>query len=245
MVADTVPRVYQIPRSKVIQAHQLHGRSVPTVTNLVCPYCKVPVAFYSPEWTQGEVLGQKKLVPCPQCQNAVGFIVITDGQNIFRLFVDAEQPVREPLASFEDLTDDEFPEPLRRTYLTALELLSIGKHDAVAITCRSALEGVVGEFRGSQLGRENLAVALRGLAQQHEKLSAPILGLANTIKDGGNFAAHYNSQRETAPEDAEQMVEFLELLINLLFVIPGRVEELAKSIHDDPDEGEPPAESVA
>lgn len=54
--------------------------------------------------------------------------------------------------------------------------------------------------------------------------------MQDAVAAGGNFAAHYNADRETSADDAELMIEFLELLINLLFVIPGRVEELAKSI---------------
>ena len=56
--------------------------------------------------------------------------------------------------------------------------------------------------------------------------------LSDAIREGGNLGAHFDFEREPNEETATQMIELLDYLIEYLFILPKRIENLKNAIEN-------------
>jgi Domain of unknown function (DUF4145) len=114
----------------------------------------------------------------------------------------------------------QIPSELRRSFRESIGCQESGHYLATALMCRRTLEGICIHYLGSV---QNLAAGLRKL---HEKgiVDDRLLEWAEALRNDGNLAAHDFNVRIT-PEDAEDLVDFTEAILDYVFVLRDRFEE--------------------
>lgn len=76
----------------------------------------------------------------------------------------------------------------------------------------------------------------KSLAKQLEilpkyvELQKPIILLGDAIRKGGNLGAHFDLEKEPDKLTATLMLELLDDLIDYLFILPQRINELRQQI---------------
>jgi hypothetical protein len=117
---------------------------------------------------------------------------------------------------------DEWPENVGRFWVQAHRSLADENWDAAAVMARSALEGAVREQKasGGNLKRQIDDLASKGLLP-------PIMKeWADTLRELGNVSAHPKpDQPPTRPEDARDVVRFLDFLLEYLYSLPHQISE--------------------
>lgn len=121
-----------------------------------------------------------------------------------------------------DEAPEYWPDEIRRYWIQTQRSLQAENWDAAAVMARSAMQ-----------------VALRSHNASGDNLKSEIISLANSgrlpplmkewsdnIRELGNDSAHPKpGQPPTAPEDAKDIVEFLDFLLEYLYTLPKRIQD--------------------
>jgi hypothetical protein len=112
------------------------------------------------------------------------------------------------------------PTELRRSFQEALQCHESGHYLATALMCRRTLEGVCSHHLGKV---KNLSQSLKEL---HSKqiIDDRLYEWATALRDDGNLAAHDMSAR-ISQEDATDLVDFSEAILDYVFVLRDRFVE--------------------
>lgn len=229
--------MYRVNDDAIHSYSNINGWNVPDAADIVCSNCRSRGTFRLDNWIwDHEVRGKPKRTTCPKCREQTVFIWLdapqagTNGTG--RLYVDAEQPERQPLPGLDLVSESEFSGGLRRAYMSALNVLNIGEPEAGAAAIRRVLEGIVKHLVPTEKQSEPLARLIAKLSDAVD-FNQPFSALATAIKDGGNLAAHFDEeQATTSMDDAFSMLRLLELVIDYVFVMPKRVEKFRASLTD-------------
>ncbi len=113
---------------------------------------------------------------------------------------------------------DDIPEPIKSEFEEANLCYAIGAFRACISMCQIALEHVWHEQ------------SVSGLAELKDKgiIPARFYDRANEIRLWGNLEKHQLVIEPVSPEDAEQLLGYLEILLNEAYVEPKHLDELAK-----------------
>lgn len=68
----------------------------------------------------------------------------------------------------------------------------------------------------------------------HVELQQPLLTLAHAIRVGGNLGAHFDLEREPDDRLSRFAVDMLDYIIEYLYVLPRRIEQLHTHIEELP-----------
>ena len=60
------------------------------------------------------------------------------------------------------------------------------------------------------------------------------MSIAKALQAGGNLAAHFDSDKDVDEHSASAMLEMLEDLIDLLFVLPHKIDTLKAQLSGPP-----------
>jgi Domain of unknown function (DUF4145) len=113
----------------------------------------------------------------------------------------------------------QIPAELRRSFAEATRCQESGNYLATALMCRRTLEGMCAHHIGKV---RNLSA---GLKELHKKrvIDDRLFEWASALREDGNLAAHDLSARMTK-EDAEDLIDFSEALLDYVFVLRARFE---------------------
>lgn len=228
--------MYRIPASAV--AKWMKGPSdyhVPRALDLVCPACQKAVTFVTADlWDSQNVRGMPLNVRCPRCGDTVTVLRLGGIDNSgARLYIDAEDPARQPVADLDLVPDSVISPALKKAYQSALNVLAIGEAEATAVTCRRVLEGITRKVLPDEVTTTNLSRRIQELTKQHDKLAQPLVELSDTLREGGNLGAHFSDETETSIDDARRMVDLLDYLITYLFVLPQQIHRFRSEVLKD------------
>lgn len=120
---------------------------------------------------------------------------------------------------------EHWPDEIQRFWLQAVSSLQNENWDAAALMARSALQVALrdkGAF-GKNLKQEIDNLAKKGILP-------PIMkDWSNEVRLLGNISAHPQpGEEETSPEDANDIVEFLNFLLNYLYDLPKQINDYRK-----------------
>lgn len=151
-----------------------------------------------------------------------------------------EGTVRVPISDV--IESSELSTPLKRAYKSAVNVVNAAEWSASAVLCRRLLEGVTKAVLPEDEQKLPLAKQLLELPK-HRDLAKPILELADAVRKGGNLGAHFDLEKEPDREVGTLMLELCEDLLQYLFVLPTRIQNLHERIErlgarDDHDDGE-------
>ena len=120
---------------------------------------------------------------------------------------------------------DHWPESIGRYWLQAKSNILAENWDAAAVMARSALQATLRdcEAKGKTLKQEIDDLANKGILP-------PIMKeWSDQVRELGNDSAHPNpSQDPTNPQDARDIVHFLDFLLEYLYNLPHRIKEYKK-----------------
>lgn len=115
-----------------------------------------------------------------------------------------------------------WPEAIGRYWLQAKRNIAEENWDAAAVMARSALQVALRDNKavGSNLKQEINDLAVKGILP-------PIMkDWSDHVRDLGNDSAHPDpSQGATDPQDARDIVRFLDFLLDYLYSLPHRIQQ--------------------
>ena len=169
------------------------------VANKACPACKQPASFFG---VYGDMSEAEKRYD-------------------FSLFIYSPKKKILPMP----LLPDDFPVPLARALRGAIDALNAGNFPAAITSGRRTLEGIF-KYRVPEEDRGKKLYQLVEQVAQDPQIAEPISALSHAIRAGGNIGAHFDMSSEPTQEVAMQIVELLTYLIEFLYVLPKRIEDL-------------------
>lgn len=111
---------------------------------------------------------------------------------------------------------EDIPQPIRSEFEEANLCFAVKAYRACVSMCQITLEALWHEQQVS------------GLDQLKDKISATLYNGANEIRLWGNLAKHELIIDPVSKEGAEQLLGYLEMLLNEVYVEPQRLDSLAK-----------------
>lgn len=207
-----------------ISAKVLHPNSVDTH----CPHCFRKVN-YSLQWPLGfNHIGLFGTGNCPGCQEKSIFIYPLSlnkekGHYDGELFIHPANNIRQPLNGIErnEIMSDE----LKTAYNSTIDVFNAQVWPATAVLCRRVLEGITKTSLPADQVNKPLFQQLQQLPN-HIDLQQPILTLADALRIGGNFGAHFVMGKEPNQEVSKLMIDLLDYLIEYIYILPTRIQGL-------------------
>ncbi|WP_457356266.1 DUF4145 domain-containing protein [Roseateles sp. P5_D6] len=220
--------MHQLPENSVATWIADGPRSYPVNIGWMCPYCRQNVSFTAGSWRASGSHNWHASANCPLCKQEVQFFTMNIGTGFNSLcggslFMHPSAQARVPDSHI--LESERLAEPLKRAYRSAVNVVRVQEWNAAAVTCRRLLEGITKTALPAKLQKEVLAKQIEALPK-HVDLGKPLLDLASAVRKGGNLGAHFSLEEEATEEVATLILDLCEDLIEYLFVLPERIDEL-------------------
>jgi hypothetical protein len=126
---------------------------------------------------------------------------------------------------------EQIPGPIRRQYKSAIDSYNSGVWVAVGVLARRTLEAMTDDLLPETEHKGTLADRLNKLPK-HVDLGKPIVELQSIVRLGGNLSAHFREDVEPTDETAQEMLKFIELLLQFVYVVPGQIDDFRKHIEE-------------
>ncbi len=193
-----------------------------------CPHCAAMVSYSFSHWHKalhGLAVGKTN---CPSCSENVRFILLDYEPTAQAFDEDTSLWIYPPLTVNQGLLDikkvEELDEKLIGAYQSTINVFNSGEWNATGILIRRFLDGMNKATLGSDYVDEDLDKQLQAMIKNRD-LSRPITKMAETVSNG-LAKKFFNLEIESTKECASLMVDFTELLVEYLYIIPMRAEAL-------------------
>ncbi len=165
--------------------------------------------FDIPEANITGIPGAYELWKCPNCQKP--FLIDTDETSSGYLMLYPTEDNR---------VNPNLPAPLKFAYAEAISCYKVKAYTATAIMCRKTLEGICAEhgIKDNNLVRSLKALKDKGIIENR------LYEWADALRISGNEAAH-DVAVTISPEDARDILEFTNALLEYLFTFRDRFEQ--------------------
>jgi hypothetical protein len=226
----------QILDSEVAQTVTSNNYLLPSSVDIMCPHCKRLVTF-NLKWSSLNKNLVYTLSRCAGCGDISYFIIVDfkeiNEQKVLKgsLFVYPEADRRKAIEGINEVED--FSDGLHRAYESTINVYNTREWTATAVLCRRLLEGITKTLLPSEEHDKPLAKQLEILPNKTD-LHRPIMTLAHAIRKGGNLGAHFDLEKEPNEETTKLMVDLIDYLIEYLFILPQRIEELNNYVEKMP-----------
>ena len=195
--------------------------------NITCPFCLERGNFKTTFHAEKKKPNARKLLNFDtlECANCKGYVMV--------LWSAAEFCGREGIHAYRvlpwplniDKSPEHWPKAIGRFWIQAHRNLSGENWDAAAVMARSALQAALREHQasGSNLKEEINDLAKKGV------LPPLMRDWSNNVRELGNDSAHPSPEDSpTSPDDALDVVSFLDFLLEYLYDLPHRIEAYRK-----------------
>jgi|SRR5699024_10551563 len=221
--------MHLIDNDQIKKFGTIHQFKVPMSLDFNCPHCGSMVNFRLDGWKyNSQVRSVFSRNKCPRCDQSSRFFYVDpqkdqDKTNKSLLYI-SPKPENNIRPYFEE-DELKIDESIKRAYRSALKAYEVGLWEASAVSCGKVLEGMMHDILNEEHLNKPLYQQLKVLPEKRD-LKKPIITLANTIRKGRNLGAHFDLEIETDKEVAKQMLDLLNYLLEYLFVLPQRIENL-------------------
>lgn len=228
--------MYKIEDFMIPQWRKEGNYWVPQATNVKCPHCAEKVTLTLDRFQHNPHCDSlSALASCPSCGKVSHFWIIsptqhrkTDNHQCRDMFMyPAPKVDREP--DFSDIED--IPENILEDYQSAVNVFNIGEWNATAVCCRRIMEGLMHHLLDPDMHNKPLFQQMQKLPEKHD-MSKPILELATSIREGGNWGAHFSPDSKPDERAASLMIEFVEYFLQYVLALPHKVDRLSKQIRE-------------
>jgi hypothetical protein len=182
--------------------------------SMTCPNCHEKTAVSVRAAHERRDLGiEFEIAECNGCNYHVLLWRHSSSQKILKVFPN-------PLPKD---TDSRIPEKIKEDYDEALLCLSVGAIRGAAILARRAVQTIC----------KDKGAAKNDLKDQIDELfvnniiTKDLQSWAHEVRYVGNDAAHPNAQ-EVTPEDAEEIIDLLDSLCEVLYIAPAKAANRKK-----------------
>lgn len=201
-----------------------HGEKL-AMQQITCPFCfergQFEIEFHAEKKKPNS---EKRLnFDTLRCGNCSGYVMvlwsaIEHGSGIYDYRV-LPWPLK-----FEDFPKH-WPETVGRYWIQAKRSLQVENWDAVAVMARSALQAAL---RDCQASGKNLRQEINDLAESG--ILPPIMKeWSDHVRELGNDSAHpAPNQSPTNPQDALDITNFLDFLLEYLYSLPDQIKQYRK-----------------
>lgn len=208
---------------KVNQKH--HAATI----SVFCPHCSElgNVRFDSPKYDQLRD-AHSATGRCPSCDKRVHAWTLNasspDNSNSLVFVYPSPATKRPMIQGLESI-----PKEIANEYSHSIQLYNDARWTEVGFRARRTLEAVVSKLLSEN---EKSGILARDLSKlsDHPDLRKPITELSDALRMGGNFSAHFQGATAPTKETAEAMVALVESMLEYLFIVPSRTEELSRHI---------------
>lgn len=194
------------------------------VYEITCPFCmergNFKTAFHAEKKHQRDrkVLNFDTL----ECGNCKGYVMVlwsassmggSQGMHAYRVLPWPMKLEKHP---------DHWPEAIGRYWLQAKRNLRDGNWDAAALMARSALQLALRDHKaeGRSLKQEIESLAGQGI------LPPLMKDWSDNVRELGNDSAHPKPEQDaTDPQDAKDVVRFLDFLLEYLYDLPHQIKQ--------------------
>ncbi len=204
--------------------HSGYSGSELDVFRLTCAFCRAKGNFSLAHRETKQHADDKNkvlLFDTLKCGNCANFLMVfwSSGGSLYDYRV-----VPSPVGDYEK-APDAWPAEVGRFWLQARRALKRGDNDAASVMARSALQATL---RHQQAVGANLRAEIDGLAAKG--LLPPVMKeWAHELRLLGNNSAHPDAT--SAPptkKDVTDVIEFLEYLLQYLYILPTRIAQYRK-----------------
>ena len=222
----------QLPEDSVSSWVPDGPRSHPSLVDWYCPHCSRLASFTAISWRDIGGDNWHSTAKCPGCKGKVELFTLSvgTGQNSLcggKLFMYPASRTKTPSSAV--LQNVELSLPLKNAYKSAVNVFNTREWNASAVMCRRLLEGITKEALPASAQKLTLAKQLESLPK-HRDLAKPLVELADAVRKGGNLGAHFDLEKEPDEDVAALMLELCEDLMEYLFTLPVRIEDLHRRI---------------
>lgn len=194
---------------------------------LTCPFCLERGNFELEHRAQKKKANSAKALNFDtwRCGNCAGYVLV--------LWSAQEFPGSRSLYSYQvlpwplklDRFPEHWPEAVGRYWLQAHRTLAEENWDAAAVMARSAMQVALrqNDASGKSLKHEIDDLATKGILPPHMK------DWAHELRELGNDSAHPGpSQTKTNGDDAKDVIEFLDFMLQYLYDLPHQIDQYRK-----------------
>lgn len=221
-----------IVSDQIVSSRVYNGKwNMPDSVDIKCGYCSRTVNF-SLEWgslSESNIFTSSRCSGCGQ-KSRFYYVELRKREDevfIGDLYVSPSTKSRKIIDGIE--VTEKFHESMLRAYESAINVYNLGEWTATVVLCRRLLEGITKSLLPEGEQGKPLNKQLELLAG-HAELQKPILTLAHAIRVGGNLGAHFDLDREPDEKVSKFLVDLLDYIIEYLFVLPRRIEQLHSHI---------------
>jgi len=226
--------MYAIPLQCVAQWATPWNRWAPEVLdNINCPFCGRLATFTVTGFTMDEIRNTiAGSATCPGCRGKVRVWEVDAGPSSQQERKCAELFLYpKPLLNRKPMDGmDKVPPEIGRAYAATIAAFNAGLWPATGACCRRVLEGVAKHRLGKDSRGRRLVQLLYDLKEK-VNLAEPLTSLADALREGGNLGAHFDDlEREPDQATASQMLDFLDYLVDYVYVLPAKVQSFRNMI---------------
>ena len=192
------------------------------VHQITCPFCmergNFETAFHAEKKKPNS---NKKLnFDTLHCQNCNGYVMVLWAAGEYQSSLHGYHVLPWPL-KLEDYPEH-WPETVGRYWLQAQSNIQSENWDAAVIMARSALQAAL---RGRQASGHTLKQEIDDLASKGV-LPAIMKEWSDHVRELGNDATHPKPEQDpTNPQDAHDLVRFLDFLMDYLYSLPHAIQQ--------------------
>ena len=157
-----------------------------------------------------------------RCGNCAGYVMVLWSASEFAGIHGRHDYHSLPWASELSNYPDYWPEVVGRHWLQAQRNIQGENWDAAAVMARSALQAALRhhQAQGHNLKQEIDDLASKGI------LPPTMKEWSDHVRELGNDSAHPNpGQTPTKPQDARDIVSFLDFLLSYLYALPHQIQQ--------------------
>lgn len=210
---------------------------LPISVDKKCGYCSRIVNF-SLNWNSYSEKVMFTTSRCSGCRQESSFYLVElkmDETDIYVGDLYISPAAFEPRTIVDGVeVTEKFTKSMLRAYESAVNVYNLGEWAATVVLCRRLLEGITKSLLPEDEQGKPLNKQLEILAS-HVELQKPLLTLAHAIRMGGNLGAHFNLEREPDETLSKFAVDMLDYIIEYLYVLPRRINELHSHIEELPN----------
>lgn len=218
----------QIPSQSVCVWFQQGQRFYPEALDVVCGHCNRTVTVAAMNRQDNMGLVSTFGAVCPGCKQVLCFYIpnfdCESKEDLVIIMSPSSVVSRPALQGVEYI-----PDGVRRSYFNTLSSYRSANWVATAVMVRRTLEALVKNVLGDKAKKFILAKHLEEIPK-HVDLGRKILEPAHILRQGGNLGAHFDEEREPTEDLVQSMFAFLEYLLEFVYVLPHKSEDLANTI---------------
>lgn len=224
--------MYLVPERAIVSWETIKDYTRPKTIDINCPHCSRSITF-ALTWLNAVSSLMTTVSRCTACNQQARFILLNfkvegkeDSQQD-ELYMHPRPKMRQPIEGLEDV--EQFTEALRKAYIETVDVYNYRSWTATAVLCRRLLEGVMQSLLPESEQGKALHRQLEALPK-HRDLQKPLVTLAHAIRQVGNLGAHFDSKGPPSEETVTAMLGLLEFLLEYLFILPKRINDLDQKV---------------